>query len=109
MEEARAYAGMPFDHEMVCHTASQYVKNMAHTNGIESLWSVLKRAHKGVYHKFSVKHLQRYVTDFAGRHIVRDADTLDNQMGCIAGGMVGRRLTYMALIAENGLSSGART
>ena len=30
-----------------------------HTNGIESFWSMLKRAHKGVYHKISAKHPER--------------------------------------------------
>ena len=80
---------------------------MAHLNGIESFWAVLKRAHKGVYHKFSVKHLQRYVTDFAERHNVRAMDTL-SQMGRIADGMKGKHLTYAVLIAGNGLASGAR-
>ena len=95
-------------HESVCHSAGEYVRGMAHTNGIESFWAVLKRAHKGVYHKFSVKHLQRYVTDFAGRHNVRNLDTL-NQVEAIVAGMVGRRLTYNALKADNGLPSGARS
>ena len=58
-DESRAYSGMPFDHETVCHSASEYVKDIVHTNGIESFWAVLKRARKGVFHKFSVKHLQR--------------------------------------------------
>lgn len=106
-DDHSAYTGMPFEHESVCHSAGEYVRGMAHTNGIESFWSVLKRAHKGVYHKFSVKHLQRYVTDFAGRHNVRDLDTF-NQLCYVAGGMAGKRLTYAALIADNGLASGAR-
>lgn len=107
-DEARAYQGMnDFIHEAVNHSVSEYVRDMAHTNGIESFWAVLKRAHKGVYHKFSVKHLQRYVTDFAGRHGVRNADTI-KQMEHIVAGMVGKRLTYKALKADNGLSSGAR-
>lgn len=106
-DDARAYWGMPFDHEAVRHSAGEYVRGMAHTNGIESFWSVLKRAHKGVYHKFSVKHLQRYVTDFAGRHNIRELDTL-TQIGYITKGMIGKRLTYESLIADNGLASGAR-
>ena len=44
---------------------------MAHTNGIESFWAMLKRAHQGVYHKISPKHLQLYVNEFAGRHGIR--------------------------------------
>ena len=103
-----AYAGMPFDHETVQHSAGEYVRGMAHTNGIESFWSVLKRAHKGVYHKFSMKHLQRYVTDFAGRHNVRDMDTM-MQMQALVAGMAGKRLMYRDLIADNGLASGARS
>ena len=106
-DDHAAYPGMPFDHETVNHSAAECVRDMAHTNGIESFWAVLKRAHNGVYHKFSVKHLQRYVTDFAGRHNVRTKDTL-SQMEFIVAGMVGKRLTYKALKADNGLSSGAR-
>ena len=71
---------------------------MAHTNGIESFWATLKRAHKGVYHKISAKHLQRYVDEFSGRHGIREADTTD-QMHSIVAKMVGKRLTYAKLVA----------
>ncbi len=106
-DDGRGYVGMDRAHESVNHSAGEYVREMAHTNGIESFWSVLKRAHKGVYHKFSVKHLDRYVADFAGRHNVRDLNTVD-QMGYLVSGMVGKRLTYKTLKADNGLASGAR-
>ena len=46
-DEAAAYKGMPFKHESVRHSTGEYVKEMAHTNGMESFWSMLKRAHKG--------------------------------------------------------------
>ena len=81
---------------------------MAHTNGIESFWSMLKRAHMGTFHKFSPKHLDRYVTEFAGRHNLREADTID-VMGAVFDGSVGKRLRYRELIADNGLHSGARS
>ncbi len=106
-DEAKSYAGLPYRHETVKHSAGEYVRQQAHTNGIESFWATLKRAHKGVYHKFSVKHLQRYVTDFAGRHNVRSLDTLD-QFAHIVRGMVGKRLTYDMPTADNGLASGTR-
>ena len=66
-DEAHAYKGMPeFNHEAVKHSVGEFVRDMAHTNGIESFWATLKRAHKGVYHKISPKHLQRYVNEFPG-------------------------------------------
>ena len=71
---------------------------MAHTNGIESFWSMLKRAHKGVYHKISAKHLQRYVGEFVGRHNIRRSDTID-QMQAMVLGMNGKRLRYRDLVA----------
>ncbi len=109
-DDAAAYNSLAdaFEHESVNHSAGEYVREMAHTNGVESFWSVLKRAHKGVYHKFSVKHLHRYVNDFAGRHNVLDMNTIE-QMGRVAEGMVGKRLTYEQLKADNGLPSGARS
>ena len=106
-DEAAAYKGMPFKHESVRHSTGEYVKEMAHTNGIESFWATLKRAHKGVYHKMSPKHLQRYVRQFAGKHNARDDDTI-MQMQNVVAGMVGKRLMYRWLITDNGLESGAR-
>ena len=72
------------------HSLSQYVKGDAHTNGIESLWSMLKRAHKGTFHKISPKHLDRYVQEFAGKHNVREQDTVE-QMAAVVEGMAVRR------------------
>ena len=68
------------------------------TNGIESFWSMLKRAHKGTFHKLSEKHMQRYVEEFSGRHNVRELDTAD-QMLLVARSMRGKRLTYRELTA----------
>ena len=96
-DDAAAYKGIPFDHASVRHSVGEYVDGMAHTNGIESFWSMLKRAHKGVYHKISAKHLQRYVDEFAGRHGIRAHDTID-QMGTMVECMVGKRLPYRDLI-----------
>ena len=98
-DDASAYKGMPFDHESVRHSVGEYVSDMAHTNGIESFWSMLERAHKGTFHKISPKHLQRYVNEFAGRHGIREKDTID-QMQSVIAGMVGRRLMYQELIAD---------
>lgn len=84
-----------------------YVRGQAHTQGIESFWPILKRAHKETFHKISPKHLVRYVAEFAGRRNVRDADTLDPMAG-IALGMTGERLRYGDLTADNRLDFGAR-
>ena len=51
------------------------------------------------HHKLSPKHLDRYV---------RGLDTAD-QMAAVATGLVGKRLLYRQLIADNGLDSGARS
>ena len=74
-DEASAYKGIPFNHQSVRHSVGEFVRDMAHTNGIESFWSMLKRAHKGTFHKISPKHLQRYANEFTGRHGVRELDT----------------------------------
>ena len=56
-DEARGYKGMERDRESVNHSVSKYVREMAHVNGIESFWSMLKRGYHGVYHHVSPKHL----------------------------------------------------
>ena len=97
-DQAAGYKGMPFDHEAVNHSISEYVRDQAHTNGIESFWSMLKRGYHGTYHHMSAKHLDRYVTEFSGRHNDRETDTID-QMARMAQGMVGKRLKYQELVA----------
>ena len=56
-DEHAAYKGMPFDHEAVQHGVGEYVRAQAHTNGMESFWSMLKRGYAGTFHKISPKHL----------------------------------------------------
>ena len=97
-DDASAYKGIPFEHESVRNSVGEYVRDMAHTNGIESFWATLKRAQKGTFHKISPKHLQRYVNEFAGKHNIRDQDTID-QMNAVIAGMVGKRLMYRDLVA----------
>lgn len=82
----------------VNHSAGEYVDGQAHTNGIESFWAMLKRGYHGTFHKMSTKHLHRYVTEFAGRHNIRESDTLE-QMAFLARGVVGKRLPYKDLTA----------
>lgn len=93
------------NHESVAHSAGEYVRYLEnetiHTNGVESFWSMLKRAHKGTFHRLSPKHLHRYVAEFCGRHNIRDLDTI-RQMEHIVARMVGKRLMYRDLIADTG-------
>ena len=71
--------------------------DLAYTNEIESFWAVLKRAYHGTYHHLRKKHLNRYVTQFSGKHSRRDYDTVD-QMAMVVRGMVDKRLRYKHLV-----------
>ena len=92
-----SYVGL-LNHESVKHSVKEYVRDQAHTNGIESFWAPLKRGYVGTYHKMSVKHLQRYVDEFSGRQNIREAGTMD-QMAHVVAGCVGQRLLYQDLVA----------
>ena len=98
-DEAKAYRGLPREHVTVRHSVGEYVRDQAHTNGVESFWAMLKRGYHGTYHHFSKKHMNRYVQEFAGRHNIRDLDTIA-QMTALARGMVGKRLRYKDLVAS---------
>ncbi len=102
-DDHKAYDGLDggvFRQQSVNHSAGEYVRGMAHTNGIESVWAVLKRGLHGVYHHASVKHLGRYVDEFAFRlnegNVKRH--TLE-RLASFADKVVGKRITYKELTA----------
>lgn len=97
-DEALAYRGINRPHEAVAHGANEYVRGLAHTNGMESHWAIFKRGLIGTYHHMSEKHLHRYFGEFDGRHNVRPMDT-NEQMTAVIKGMEGKRLRYVDLIA----------
>ena len=98
-DEAHAYKGLSgVHHRQVRHSAGEYVNGQASTNGMESFWSMLKRGYHGTYHKMSIKHLDRYVAEFSGRHNIREFDTAA-QMTWIVRDMRGKRLKYKELTA----------
>lgn len=97
-DDAAAYTGMDRKHETVVHSVGEYVRDMAHTNGMESFWALLKRGYQGVYHHMSEKHLGRYVAEFSGRHNIRNRDTVVQMRNAFTD-MIGKRLTYRELVA----------
>lgn len=101
-DEAGAYAdmgGLFFTHESINHSEGEYVRDGVTTNGVESVFAVLKRGLIGVYHHASAKHLGRYVDEFAFR--LNEGDVKRHTMqrlDSFIDGVAGKRLTYKALI-----------
>ena len=100
-DESTSYIGLGtnYSHCVVNHSAKQYVDKMAYTNGIESAWALLKRGFYGTFHKFSVKHLERYVKEFDFRWNEGNCKfpTMD-RVDSIAGGCWNGRLTWKELV-----------
>ena len=55
--DSSAYVGINRPHESVNHRVGEYVRDMVHTNGMESFWSMLKRGYQETFHNFSEKHM----------------------------------------------------
>lgn len=90
-------AAKGFAHKTVRHSLGEYVREMSHTNGIESFWSSVKRGHIGVFHYMSEDHLHRYVNEFSFRHNTSKIGTV-NFINMTIDRMVDKRLTYKDLI-----------
>ncbi len=69
-DELKSYLGIGDDdtrHETVNHGADEWVVGDAHTNSIEGVWSLFKRSIMGSFHKVSVKHIDRYLSELEWR------------------------------------------
>lgn len=97
-DEAGVYKTVLRPQVKVHHSRGEYVHDGYSTNAIESFWALFKRSYVGTYHWMSVKHLDRYVTEFAGRWNSRPLDTVQ-QMEHTARGLAGKRLPYAVLTA----------
>lgn len=102
-DEAKAYSGLVglfFGHQTINHSAGEYSRDGVTTNGIESVWALLKRGLHGVYHHASDKHLGRYVNEFAFR--LNDGNVKRRtlaRLDSLLNAAIGRRLTYKELTA----------
>jgi transposase-like protein len=87
-----------YEHQVIDH-AEAYVDGQVHTNGLENFWSLLKRAIKGTYVSIEPFHLFRYLDEQAFRFNERKDDDGGRFEKAIKS-VVGRRLTYKALIGS---------
>ncbi len=102
-DEHRAYIGLDgeyYKHKSVKHSVGEYVVGDVHTNGIESVWAVLKRGIYGTYHHVSPKHLHRYVNEAAFRLNEGNVENdLADRMASVLKGSKNKRIKYTKLIA----------
>src|SRR6266542_550112 len=88
-----------YAHENIDHSR-EWAKGRVHTNGLENFWSVLKRGIKGTYISIDPFHAFRYVGEQSFRFNLRqltDGERFKN----VARDIVGKRLTYRALIGAD--------
>ena len=97
-DEWRGYKGIDkiYNHSIVKHFNSEYVKGNVHTNTIEGFWSILKRGIVGIYHFTSAKHLQKYVDEFVFRYNTK-LNTEAERFNFFLGNTT-HRITYKELI-----------
>jgi transposase-like protein len=88
-------------HFRVTHSTGEFERDGAHTNNAESFNSTLKRAHTGVFHYMSAKHLLRYVEEAVFRWNAQrgKVGTLD-RVGRMIGNALNKPLPYKTLVAE---------
>jgi transposase-like protein len=104
-DELLSYDGLNTDytHNVINH-AEKYVDGQVHTNGCENFWSLLKRAIKGTYVAIEPFHLFRYLDEQCFRFNNRKLTDAE-RFAFAASTIVGKRLTYKALIGKDMLES----
>jgi transposase-like protein len=88
-----------FAHEVVNHSAEEYVRGDVHTNTIEGYFSILKRGIIGTYHHVSQQHLGRYLAEFDFRYNNRSGLGVEDEARTERAmrGIVEKRLTYRSV------------
>jgi transposase len=69
-DEAKVYRNIPklgYDHKRVYHSAHIYVEGEAHTNSVESFWSIAKNGIRGANRHVGSRYLQGYLNAYAFR------------------------------------------
>src|SRR5207302_1507756 len=99
-DEWVGYRGLDaqYAHEVIKHTAGEYVRDWVHTNTIEGFWSQFKRQIFGIHHWVSEKHLDQYVGEATWRYNRRMAND-GGRANALLAASEGKRLTYQALIS----------
>jgi len=100
-DDSRLYDRMPDNvqkHEIVNHSAKEWVRGDVHTCTIDGYWGLLKRGIIGSFHQVSVKHVHRYLSEFQFRWNNRKAQ--DIFVLVIAALVIGTALPYKNLIAS---------
>ncbi len=78
-DELKSYLGIgdaDTRHETVNHSADEWVVGDVHTNSIEGVWSLFKRSLMGSFHKVSMKHIDRYLSELEWRFNNRDNERI---------------------------------
>ena len=78
-DELKSYLGIAdadTRHETVNHSADEWVVGDVHTNSIEGVWSLFKRSLMGSFHKVSMKHIDRYLSELEWRFNNRDNERI---------------------------------
>lgn len=86
-------------HQVVDHSAGEYVNGKAYTNNAEGYFSQLKRSLSGTFHSVSEKHLDRYLAEFDYRYNTRGEQDGIRMITAIKKAN-GKRLQYKDLIAK---------
>jgi transposase-like protein len=85
-------------HNVIDH-AEKYAEGRVHVNGIENLWSLLKRGIKGTYVSVEPFHLFRYLDEQAFRFNMRRNSDAQRFIETLSG-VTGRRVTYKELTGK---------
>ncbi|MXW23173.1 MAG: IS1595 family transposase [Chloroflexi bacterium] len=100
-DELASYLGIGDDetrHETVNHSADEWVVGDVHTNSIEGVWSLFKRSLMGSFHKVSMKHIDRYLSELEWRFNNRDNERIFAD--ALRRIVTTDKLTYADLVAD---------